>query len=438
MMKLVAISFLALGVFLIPFTIQPVLAGEVDVLIDKLVEKGILSRADAKQLMKEMQKERVKQKATVKDVATEAAKETAKKTAKEETKTAMLKLPKWVQKIKLKGDFRLRYQTETKEHDDGSKSHRGRGRYRWRLGASSKVTDHFKVDFGLASGGANPRSTNQSFANDFETPDVRLDYAYVQYKPIKELSIVGGQFKNTIWEPKRDLIWDGDIRPQGLGANYKYWINPKFNVFVNPAFLVLDQFKSDVKTPNMFVLQPGVGFKPTDNSWVKFAGTWYLNNHVKGNTFKYSSGTNTTDANGNLIYEYTSLAAGVEAGIDKLPGPIPLVTVFAEIISSDADKNKKGWLAGFRFGHKIKKFGDWQMRYNYRYLERDAWLDFLPDSDFYGGKTNAKGHNARFNFGLTKHVLFGLEYYYAEKIDYAAGATSEPENLLQVDLYLKF
>ena len=93
MKRLAVLSFLVLGVFLIQFTIQPVLAGEVDVLIEKLVEKGILSEPEAKQILGEMQKEREKQKATVKEVATEAAKETAKKTAKEETKTAWLKLP---------------------------------------------------------------------------------------------------------------------------------------------------------------------------------------------------------------------------------------------------------------------------------------------------------------------------------------------------------
>ncbi|MBL7203090.1 MAG: putative porin [Desulfobacteraceae bacterium] len=438
MKRLAVLSFLALGVFLIQFTIQPVLAGEVDVLIEKLVEKGILSEPEAKQLLEEIQKERVKQKDTVKEVATEAAKETAKKTAKEETKTAWSKIPKWVQRIKFKGDFRLRYQGEDKKLDNGSTYHRSRGRYRFRIGASAKVTDHFKVGFGLKTGGGNPRSANVTFTNGFESPEIRMDYAYVQYTPIKQLSLIGGQFKNPIWEPKRDLIWDGDIRPQGVAAVFKHWINPKFNVFTNSAFLILNDYKGDVKIPNMFVLQPGIGFKPSDNSWLKVAGTWYLNNNVEGNQFKYSSHTNTTNADGNLIYNYTSLAAAAEVGIDHLPGPIPVVVVFGEVIKSDADNNNVGWIAGLRFGHYVKKFGDWQLRYNYRNLERDAWLDFLPDSDFYGGKTNAKGHNARLDFGLAKNVLFGLEYYYSEKIDYSPGATSEPENLLQVDLYLKF
>jgi polyhydroxyalkanoate synthesis regulator phasin len=442
MKRLAVLSFLAIGAFLIQFTIQPVLAGEVDVLIEKLVEKGILSEPEAKQILEEIQKEKVKQKATVKEIATEAAKETAKetakKTAKEKTETVWSKVPKWVQRIKFKGDFRLRYQGEEQKHDDGTTTRLHKGRYRFRFGAVAKVTEHWEVGFGLKTGGGNPRSANVTFTNGFESPGIAMDYAYVQYTPIKQLSIIGGQMNNPIWEPKKDLTWDSDIKPQGVAAVFKHWFNPSFNVFTNSAFLILNDTKSDADIPNMFVFQPGIGFKPSDHSWLKLAGTWYLNSNVQGTDFKYSSGTNTRDADGNLVYNYTSLDAAIEVGIDHLPGPIPVVVVFGEVIKSDADNNNVGWLAGLRFGHYVKKFGDWQLRYNYRNIQRDAWLDFLPDSDFYQGGTNAKGHNARLNFGLAKNVLLGLEYYYAEKIDYAPGATSEPEQLLQVDLYLKF
>jgi polyhydroxyalkanoate synthesis regulator phasin len=438
MKRLAVLSFLALGLFLIQFTIQPVFAGEVDVLIEKLVEKGILSEPEAKQILGEMQKEKEKEKAAVKEVATEAAEETAKKTAKKETETAWSKIPKWVKKINFKGNFRLRYEGEEQKHDDGTTTRRHRGRYRFRFGAVAKVTEHWEVGFGLKTGGGNPRSANVTFTNGFESPEIRMDYAYVQYTPIKQLSIIGGQMNNPIWAPKRDLTWDGDIRPQGAAAIFKHWFNPSFNVFTNSAFLILNDTKSEAEIPNMFVLQPGIGFKPSDHSWLKFAGTWYLNSNVQGTDFKYSSGTNTRDADGNLVYNYTSLNAAIEVGIDHLPGPIPVVVVFGEVIRSDADDNNVGWLAGLRFGHYIKKLGDWQLRYNYRNLQRDSWLDNLPDSDFYHGGTNVKGHNARLNVGLAKNVLFGLEYYYAEKIDFAPGATSEPEQLLQVDFYLKF
>ena len=47
----------------------------------------------------------------------------------------------------------------------------------------TKLDEEVKVGFGLASGTNDPRSTNQSFTNSFETPDIRLDYAYATYKP---------------------------------------------------------------------------------------------------------------------------------------------------------------------------------------------------------------------------------------------------------------
>ena len=80
----------------------------------------------------------------------------------------------------------------------------------------------------------------------------------------------------------------------------------------------------------------------------------------------------------------------------------------------------------------------WQAKYNYRRLERDAWADFLPDSDFYGGDTNVKGWEAEFKLAINKNVTLGLDYYNAELIRYAAGQTEEGQELLPRDLHLKW
>lgn len=436
-MKKVAFILCILGILLVQFGMAPTYAAEMDVLINKLVEKGILTHPEAGKLLKEMQEEGNRQEATVREVATEVARETATKTAKEEAKSNLAKLPKWVDKIKLKGDFRLRYQYQDKKTDSGEKTDRKRGRYRWRFGAIADVTEDCQVGFGLASGSGDPRSTNQTFANDFETPDARIDYAYAQYKPFKWLKLVGGQMKNPLYRVK-DLMWDSDIRPQGVATPVKYHWNDSDYFFVTPALFILDEYKADDKSdPYMFVLQPGIKMNINKSFWFKVAGSWYLNTNVDGTNFKYSSGTNTTDINGNLIYDYSALAIGGEFGF-KFGGPVPRLIFFGQFVKSDADDNEKGWLAGVKFGHKVKKFPDWEMSYNYRKLEKDAWPDFLPDSDFYGGKTNAKGHEVAFKLGLAKHVDFAIDYYYTEKIDYAPGLTSEPENLVQVDLKFKW
>jgi hypothetical protein len=116
-------------------------------------------------------------------------------------------------------------------------------------------------------------------------------------------------------------------------------------------------------------------------------------------------------------------------------------------VSSDADsdldgdgfEDNEGYLVGVKFGHKnVKKLWQWQGKYNYRRLERDAWPDFLPDSDFYDGATNAKGHEVEFQLGLQKNVDLKLDYYSSELIRQAPGGTAEPEDLLQIDLNVKW
>ncbi len=126
---------MVLQIFLVP-----VGAGEVDILIDKLVEKGILSKEDAQEVVKEVKGEAKKERDAV----------------VQETKAALQKdgtlltaeLPGWIRNTKFKGDFRLRYQSDKMQGTDD----RHRGRYRLRLGFVTELNDKIKVHFGLASG----------------------------------------------------------------------------------------------------------------------------------------------------------------------------------------------------------------------------------------------------------------------------------------------
>ena len=96
---------------------------QVDALIEKLVDKGILTKAESIELKAEIASD--------------------EKLMREEG----LKqgLPKWVQDLKLKGDFRLRAQWERRQH---AEEERWRGRIRYRLGIESKLSDSVKVAAG--------------------------------------------------------------------------------------------------------------------------------------------------------------------------------------------------------------------------------------------------------------------------------------------------
>ena len=83
---------------------------------------------------------------------------------------------------------------------------------------------------------------------------------------------------------------------------------------------------------------------------------------------------------------------------------------------------------------KVSNFGDWQLKYNYRRLEADAWPEFLSDSDFFFGATNVKGSEFEFIWGLAKGVNVSVDYYTAAKF---IGSDLE-QDLLQLDLNVKW
>jgi len=347
---------------------------------------------------------------------------------------AEVQVPDWVTKAKVKGDFRARYQNEDRTED--TNPHRDRGRIRLRLGVVTEVNDMWKVGFGLATGGDDSRSTNETLDDTFATPDIRLDYAYGLFSPAEWVKIIGGKFSNPIWKPA-DLLWDGDIRTDGVAIPFTLKVSKDVTLFLTPAYFILDEFKATTKDPGMLVGQAGI--KATFNKSVYFvlAGTYYDFIHLKDNAFGFSAGSNTTSG-GVLIYDYDSFGLGGEFGI-YLPGPLAMIAVFGEYVSSDADEDNTGYLAGVKFGSKkVSKFLDWQIKAMYRYLERDAWPDFLPDSDCLGGSTNAKGTEVEIVFGLAKNVTVGVDWYQSRLVDVPAGVKDFVESLFQLDFVLKW
>jgi hypothetical protein len=83
---------------------------------------------------------------------------------------------------------------------------------------------------------------------------------------------------------------------------------------------------------------------------------------------------------------------------------------------------------------RVKAKGQWQARYLYRHLERDAWLDTFPDSDVYGGGTNAAGHEVILEVALAKNLFLGLDYYSNERIE----GDKLPQRVMQVDVRVEF
>lgn len=159
-------------------------------------------------------------------------------------------LPKWVESFKMKGDMRLRFQSDN--YDDSNPAqvyfnfaelnraggfgksdnpflnttvNRNRERARLRLGIDAKINDEVLVGMRLATGSAeDPVSTNQTLGNYGRPYSVLLDQAYMRYN----MYDFGGYNRMTLWGGRMpnpwvstDLVWDADLNFEGVAGTYR-------------------------------------------------------------------------------------------------------------------------------------------------------------------------------------------------------------------------
>lgn len=102
----------------------------------------------------------------------------------------------------------------------------------------------------------------------------------------------------------------------------------------------------------------------------------------------------------------------------------------ASVVSGDY-----GWTLGLTVGHaQPAKWGQWSVSASYRYLQTDATLDSLTDSDFYLGGTNTKGYTLEGTIGLFDRTRLTARWMSANEI------AGEPLaiDVFQVDLVTQF
>ncbi len=392
-------------------------AGEIDILVEKLVGKGVLTHGEAQQIL------------------TETKEEVRAKMAKGELDT----LPEWVQKMNWKGDLRLRYQnTEVTNKQD-----RTRGRVRLRYGFDTRVNDQTKLGVRLATGTQEQTSTNQTFTGGFQEKDIWLDRAYLQYStsfPLGDLDLIGGKMKNPFY--KTDLVWDSDVTPEGVAFKASTPIaGTESKFFTNLGLFFLHESKTSSDEPTIIGIQSGISGK-INNRKYKTAVAYYDFHNIKGTSISDTfpgkqKDTNTGGALDAYAYDFNILDINAEyTPIDiSLLGQLLPLKLYCNFITNVADnvEEDSGWVAGFKLG-KAKKPGSWQFGYNYREIQADAMVAELVDSDFHDGGTNSKGHKLQLKYALLENTTFGMTYFSTEKYK----GSKKDVDTLQIDLAVKF
>ncbi len=338
-----------------------------------------------------------------------------------------------IEDTEFRGDLRLRYQYDHEAAADSS-AQRHRGRARLRFGFQTRVNGKVDVGVRLASGQADNRSTNQTFVDFFSTKSVGLDMAYAAWKPAAGLGFLFGKYRGglLIFD---DLAWDRDINFEGASVLWERSGAGGTGATANGGLFLIDEGGSGSMVQYMLYVQPGVSFTAGDLA-VSAAVAYYDFENVKGSApgAGFSAGTNTL-VDGRLEYDYDNLNPVVKLSYaGDGPGGGYVVSLLGDYIYN-FDSGDSGFLVGFGFGHReVEERAFWTAHYSYRRLERDAVMDVFPDSDFYGGATDARGHEVIFRCAVAHGAFIALDYYRAERIE----GDKDPLDTFQADCEFKF
>lgn len=240
--------------------------------------------------------------------------------AKAERWAAPNQIPDWTQKIRMSGDFRVRYEWDLFDKRNSAffpnfsalnagapfdlnnsagvlppllntTQDRQRLRERFRLGIDAAIDDAFQAGVRLATGNTtNPVSTNQTLGNSLSNDSFNLDRAYLRYRPAPWLTVFAGRFADPWFST--DLVWDDDVNFDGIVAQAQIPVLDQLSSFVTAGAFPINNtplnFPDNSASKNgsrdvwMYAAQAGVDWRPEHDYDLKLGLAYYYYDHMQG------------------------------------------------------------------------------------------------------------------------------------------------------------
>jgi hypothetical protein len=337
---------------------------------------------------------------------------------------------------------------------------RPRLRARARFGVEADISPSVKAGVRLATGNTtDPGSENQTLGATGARYNIGVDQVYIRldertHKQFPWLSAVGGKFTNP-WLSPTDLIYHKDYAFEGVAVTGRLGFGDgsdgQSHGFLTVGALPIQEVELSNRDKWLFGAQLGTSLRFADNQRIRVAAALYDFQHVEG--VRNALNSNLLDytapqflRNGNTLFDIRN-DVDPTTNLFALASKFRLVDVSATYdlplgrysfgIAAEAVKNvgfkaadvfgrtgtqvearTKGYQAEVSFGYpNVTNAGAWRALFGYRYLERDAVLDSLTDSDFHGGGTDARGFYVIGDYGLVNKVWLRLRYQSANEID---------------------
>ncbi len=433
-------------------------AQSADALLDKLVDKGILTPTEAKELREEADKDF---------------------TRAFQAKSGM---PDWVSSLKLNGDLRGRIENFNSDNDVFKD--RTRFRYRARFGVTATMFDNFEAGLRLSSSdpasggpaGGDPISGNTTFQDNGSRKFIYVDLAYGKWTMLNNASVFSALSIGKIVNPFvfSDMVFDADYNPEGLAEQLAFHISDAHDLKLNLGAFALDEVGADSDDPFMAGAQIRFDSKWTQRLTTSLgvamlgiandealdastAGVWTVPNQNGGNTRVADPAAGRI---GRLAYNMNPIVAdaAVTYSLEKFFGynalfPIQLAGDVMYNPAAPNDAGNKAFSVGILFGKAGKK-GLWEIGYRYKYLGANSWWEEVVDSDFgalyetappssgagsgYVAGTNVRGHIISAGYSPADAFTFNVKYFMTQLIRESPPGSDSDMGRLQVDANWKF
>lgn len=307
-------------------------------------------------------------------------------------------------RLAINGDLRVRYEANfgrTNVRD------RDRGVIRARLRATYAINDRFSIGAALGTGdNDDPNSTDQTLGFFDDDLTVSLDQAYIRGN-FGNVSLVGGKIPQPF--VRTEMVWDGDVNPQGLSAAYRMDLGGGSTLKANALYFLIDEATGGEDSR---MIGGQLQFETASNAStrVELAAGYYdfrLSNLVDGDagdfrTNRFAGGRYLSDFN------LVDLVGAVTFKPFGEKWPIRIVGDYVKNLGATTDQDT-GYGIDLLIG-RGSKVGDWRFGYGYAAVGVDAVLAaFSHDNTDLA--TNYRQHTALIDYIVMPNVTLNTTFY---------------------------
>lgn len=344
--------------------------------------------------------------------------------------------------VKFSGDARLRYEN-TAHQTPGSSSWETRNRevVRFRAGLTKSFADMLTFGARMATGSSDdPNTSDVTLGNFVDDLEVSLDRLYLELF-YRDVTVTGGKFANPF--RRTDLVWDGDVNPQGICGSYRYSGSGRIVPGLTGIFSIVDE-QSDPKVSDsgMWGGQLELSIRVASGLRVTLAGGYYdydinsLSNADAGDTRSNILNSDSTGYRSDFDL-FDAIVIVEHRGFGERY-PVRFVGDYVKNLGAEIGGDQ-GFSLDLFVGRASKR-NDARFRYGYSEAETDAVLAaFSHDNTTLA--TNYEQHTLTFDYVALENTTLNATWYLHRKAKLDPGSETDSKDFisrLRLNAVVKF